>query len=229
MISTAQEVRTATALNLQFFPALYIWNRVLASDVVVLLTEKRQEGRVRFNRCSIRTSQDGMRRIEIPIFDSDAEEDWLVVKPPIEWKSTLLRDVRRAYHRLPHAEAAVKLLDKCLTVAEGQKLVDYLMTVWLETLDYLGLQKTVVRGVSLERRRYASYTDFLIGICRDNECNRLYLGIEQMKNLERPAVAAAKVTLVGQDWKAPKAFPERDSILDAIARFPPARILEGLR
>ena len=229
MIETAQEVRTATPLNLQFFPALYIWNRVLASDVVLLLTEKRQEGRVRFNRCSIRTGQDGMRRLEIPTVESDAEEDWLVVKPPITWKKELLRDVRRAYRGLPYAEAALALVDKCLTAAEGQRLVDYLVTVWLETLDYLGLEKTVVRGASLERRRYASYTDFLIAICRENECNRLYLGIEQMKGLERPAVAAAKITLMGQDWKAPKAFPERDSILDAIARFPPARILEGLR
>jgi hypothetical protein len=229
MIETANAVKTATALNLQFFPALYIWNRVLASDVVVLLTEKRQEGRVRFNRCSIRTSQDAMRRLEIPIVESSAEEDWLVVKPPITWKKDLLREVRRAYRGLPFADAALALVDKCLTAAEGQKLVDYLLTVWLETLDYLGLEKTIVRGASLERRRYASYTDFLIGICRENECNRLYLGIEQMKGLDRPLVAAAKIALAGQDWKAPKAFPERDSILDAIARFPPTKIVEGLR
>jgi len=220
--------RTATCFSLALFPQLFLFQRVLSSDVVLVLSGRRLYDRNHASRCILRSSVGSSWNIEIPVQRKEVPIDDVEVPDLSTWFPEMQNEVRRIYAGLPLASAASELVAQLPPPYTSPWLTDYLMHAFVMTLNQLGWKKEIVRGDSRQRKRYANDCDYLLDLCREKRCQRLIVGTgpetrcwELFRN--------AGVRLISQDWVGSGALRGRDSILDAVARLSVAEILERLQ
>ncbi len=104
------------------------------------------------------------------------------------------------------------------------------MQPFLMTLRWLGWEKEIVRGASVQRRYYPADADseYLLDLCLQNKCNRFIVGTGPEINY-RPLFRTKGVSIISQRWQGSANLPARDSILDAVARLSVADICERMR
>jgi hypothetical protein len=220
--------RTATVFSLALFPQVFLFERVLNSDVVFVLSDRRLDDRNHANQCFLRSAAGGTRKIEIPVRNKRVPIDEVDVPEPSTWFPDMQIEVRRIYAGLPLASAASELVSQLLPPYTSPWLTDYLMHPFVMTLRWLGWEKEIVRGATVQRGRYAEDSEYLLDLCLQNGCKHFIVGTGPEITYRR-LFRSEGVTLVSQQWKGSSTLPARDSILDAVARFPAADILEGIR
>ncbi len=222
--------KTLTFFSLALFPPVFLLQRVLAADVIVVLTDRQLDDKNHVNRCVIRPASGIMRTIEIPVRATGLRIDQTEVPAHSTWFPAMEDQVRRAYSGLEMAPEACTLLSESMSRARSSPwLVDYLMNAFMTTMQYLGLQseKEVFRGDSLERKPYVADSDYLLNYCLENRCNRLLVGTgPEGKWQER--FSRAGVRIVRQQWHGSATLRAQDSILDAVARLSANNICSGL-
>jgi len=145
------------------------------------------------------------------------------------WFPEMQKEVRRTYGGLPLAWAATELVSQLPPPYTSPRLTDYLMHPFVRTLRWLGWDKEIVRGDSLQRNRYAKEKncDYLLDLCLENRCQRLIVGTCRETSCRR-LFHKAGITVVPQHWDGSRTSRGRDSILDAVARFSAAEIRKQL-
>jgi hypothetical protein len=175
------------------------------------------------NRCTIRTSGGNVWPLMVPVerSEEDIPADECVVHGTKAWRRKLLDDVAYAYGRLHCRADALVLAEKCLippTDGRRELLVDVLMGSFVTLLDELGWQKEIIRGDTLQRRRYANPDEFLMNLALEGEIDSLLVGHRQKQNLNQQMFSANDINLVPQYWKRPSSVGMNDCFLDSIAR-----------
>lgn len=227
-------LRSCTAFQLGLFSQTFLYQRISQADVIIVLTDKELSPKSfqhHAHRCTIRTAYDEYRSIWIPLSKTESKalpvDHVKIQSQGHEWQKQLLRDVRRAYNGLPYQPEIEQLIAQGLQKINSPWLVDALMNLFLGTLAKLGWQnKKVIRGDSLQRRRYKDESAFLLDLCLHAECERLILGNKQIEGLNRKLFIKNEIALSPQLWKPGPAFPFQDSIIDLMVRHPVTKIEE---
>ena len=215
--------RTATVFSLALFPQVFLFERVLNSDVIFVLSDRRLDDRNHASQCVLRSVVGGTRKIEIPVRKKGGPIDDVDVPDCSTWFPEMQKEVRRIYDGLPLASAATELVSQLPPPYTSIWLTDYLMHSFLMTLRWLGWEKEIIRGDSLQRNRYATECDYLLDLCLENRCQRCIVGTGPEAKCRR-LFHRAGVSVVPQRWDGSKILRGRDSILDAVARFSAADI-----
>jgi hypothetical protein len=106
-------------------------------------------------------------------------------------------------------------------------LLDYLMHALVITLQHLGWEKEIVRSEVLEQRRIGKREEYLFHLCVANNCDRLLLAADQASRYGR-RFHANGITILSPHKKGSSSLRSKDSILDAVARYPIADIRKAL-
>jgi WbqC-like protein family len=208
---------TATVFSLALFPQLFLFERVLNSDLVFVLTDRRLDARNHANRCVLRSASGSRRTIEIPVCQTDVPIDQVDVPDRSKWSSDLQREVRRTYGGLQLAGAACDLVFKSLSDFDSPQLTDYLMHSFVVTLERLGWKRKIIRGSSFERRVCVTDSEYLLKLCVEHNCSRLVIG--RSEAARDSLFHRAGIRVSRQQWSGSTILPGRDSILDAVARL----------
>jgi len=206
---------------------VFLFERVLNSDVVFVLSDRRLDDKNHANQCVLRSAAGAPRRVEIPVHRKGVPIDEVDVPEPSTWFPKMQQEVRRTYGGLPMASAATELVSQLLPPYASPWLTDYLMHPFVKTLEWLGWEKEIVRGASVERHRYVVDSEYLLDLCLQNNCKRLIVGTGSEMN--RPLFRREGVNIIRQQWQGSAALPVRDSILDAVARLSAADILRNMQ
>ena len=220
--------KTATVFSLALFPPVFLFQRVVNADVVLVLSNRRLDDKSPANQCVIRSAVGGTRKIEIPVLTKGMPIDQVAVAERSTWFPKMQNDLRSAYKGLPNASAASELLEASMLGITSPWLTDPLMCSFVMTLEWLGWQKKIVRGDTLERGRRRTESEYELALCLDHGCERFVVGKDQEINDRKP-FRSKGVTVVAQQWHGTATLPAHDSILDAIARFSAADILERMQ
>ena len=220
--------RTATVFSLALFPDVFLFQRVLSSDVVFTLSDRRLDDKNHANECVLRSASGTRRKIEIPVRTRRVPIDEVDVPEPVTWFPGMQKEVQHIYRGLLLASAATALVSQLLPPYTSPWLTDYLMHPFVMTMRWLGWEKEIVRGDHLQRRRYASDCEYLLDLCLENRCQRLIVGTGPETKC-RELFCKAGLALVSQRWDGSKDLLGRDSILDAVARFSAADINKSLQ
>ena len=215
--------RTATVFSLALFPPVFLFERVLNSDVVFVLSDRRLDDKNHANQCFLRSVAGCTWKIEIPVSEKGMPIDRVGVPERSNWFPQMQKEVRRSYSGLPLASAATELVSQLLPPFPSPWLADYLMHPFVMTLEYLGWGKKIVRGDTVQRNRFATDCDYLLDLCRENRCQRFIVGTGPEINC-KGLFHKAGVTVRPQHWDGSRTLRGRDSILDAVARFSVADI-----
>jgi hypothetical protein len=165
--------RTATFFSLALFPQVFLFERVLNSDVVFVLSNRRLDDKTHPHQCLLRSTAGGRREIEIPVCKKGVPIDDVDVPDHSTWFPELQKEVHRIYARLPLASAADELVSQMLPPYTSPWLTDYLMHPFIMTLQRLGWEKEIVRGPTEKRQCYVADAKYLLDLCLENECQRL--------------------------------------------------------
>jgi len=215
--------RTATVFSLALFPQVFLFERALNSDVVLVLSDRWLDNENHASQCFLRSAAGGTQKIDIPVRKKGVPIDDVDVPGCSNWFPQMQKEVRRIYCGLPLALAATELVSQLLPPYTSPWLTDYLMHPFAMTLRWLGWEKEVVRGDSRQRNRYATDCDYLLDLCLENRCQRLIVGTRPETQC-RGRFHKAGVAVVHQHWDGSRILRGRDSILDAVARFSAAEI-----
>ena len=220
--------RTATVFSLALFPQLFLFERALNSDVVLVLSDRRLDDKNHASQCFLRSAAGDTRKIDIPVRKKGVPIDDVDVPECSNWFPQMQKEVRRIYCGLPLALTATDLVSQLLPPYASPWLTDYLMHPFVMTLRWLGWEKEIVRGDSRQRNRYATDCDYLLDLCRENRCQRLIVGTGPETQC-RGLFHKAGVVVVPQHWDGSRTLRGRDSILDAVARLSAADILRNMQ
>jgi len=219
--------RTATIFSLALFPQVFLFRRMLSSDVIFALSDRWLDDKNHANQCILRSAAGGTRKIEIPVRKKGVPIDDADVLECSTWFPDMQKEVRRIYGGLPLASAASELVSQLLPPFTSPWLVDYLMHSFVMTLKWLGWEQEIVRGPRVQRQRYVVDSEYLLDLCLDNGCQCLIVGTgPELKY--RTLFRREGVSIIGQQWQGSATLPVRDSILDAVARLSPAEILRNM-
>jgi len=218
--------RTATSFSLSLFPQVFLFERVLKSDVVFLLSDRRLDAGNHANECILRSAYETKRKIEIPVSKKGFAIDDVPVPDRSNWFSDLQKQVHHIYSGLPLAEAACDLVSESLPDFDSPWLTDYLMHAFVVTLQRLGLEKEIIRGSRVERQGYVDDSEYLLGLCKQHDCDRLIVGRSEI--YRGSPFRSAGIRLENQQWHGSAILPARDSILDAVARLSAEDILRNI-
>jgi WbqC-like protein family len=222
--------RTATVFSLALFPPVFLFERVLNADVVFVLSDRRLDDKNHANQCVLRSAAGVPRRVEIPVHRKGVPIDEVDVPEPSTWFPEMQQQVRQTYSGLPMASAATELVSQLLPPYASPWLTDYLLHPFVMTLRWLGWEKEIVRGATVQRRYYLGDADseYLLDLCLQNKCNRFIVGTGPEINY-RPLFRTKGVSIISQRWQGSANLPARDSILDAVARLSGADICGRMR
>ena len=220
--------RTATFFSLALFPQVFLFRRMLSSDVVFALGDRWLDDKNHANQCLLRSATGGTQKIEIPVCKKGVPIDDVNVPECSTWFPEMQKEVRRIYGSLPLASAASALLSQSRPPFTSPWLIDYLMHSFVMTLNWLGWEKEIVRGPRVRRQRYVVDSEYLLDLCLEYGCQRLMVGAGQEMKY-RTLFRSEGVSVIGQQWRGSAALPVRDSILDAAARLSPADILRNMQ
>lgn len=199
--------------------------RIRRSDIIIIVSDRPVDDKNRVNRCMIRTSLDRMWTLTIPVKEEHLPADKTEIDTATEWKEKILKDVARGYNGLKYADVAHSFVKRCFDGCKSQNLIDWLLLSFLNTLDLIGWpNKIVIRGDSLQRKRYENESAFLLNLCLEAEADRLIVGRNQKLNLNQRLFQRNQVALDLQQWYGTKYVNARDSILDIVARYGPKEI-----
>lgn len=221
--------KTAAVFSLALFPQLYLFQRVSQADAVIVLTDRHLDDRNHVNRCMIRTAVDSFRKIKIPVNQRNRPADQVDVAKKSTWVQDIENDVRRSYRGLLYRKTAMQLLQNTIQTPDSPWLTDYLMEGFLGVLQVMGWEKKIVlRGDTLQRRRYGTESEYILDMCGMLDCRNILMGRSQLINSHRALFRRVGVEIIMQRWNESKEFPSRDSILDALARHPVEKIKEAM-
>jgi len=210
--------RTATVFSLALFPQVFLFQRVLNSDVVFVLSDRRLDDHNPANRCVLRSAFGATQRIEIPVHRKGVLIDEVDVPESATWFPEIEQQVRRIYSGLPMASAATGLVSQMLPPNTSPWLTDYLLHPFVVTLRSLGWEKEIVRGATEQRGCYPADAEYLLDLCLQNRCDRFIVGAGAEARY-RSLFRRGGVRIISQRWRGSASFRGRDSILDAVARF----------
>ena len=106
--------RTATFFSLALYPQVFLFERVLNSDVILLLSDRRLDQRNHASHCILRSAAGGKAKIEIPVQKNGVPIDDVDVPECSPWFPDMQKEVRRIYSSLPLASAASELVSQML-------------------------------------------------------------------------------------------------------------------
>lgn len=210
--------KTATVFHLALFPSSYLFERISRADVILTLSDKIVDDKNHVNRCLIRTAMDRMWNLMIPIDQKGVPADECKAVDTIAWREKIRKDVQRAYVGLKHSDAAISVVREAFPDGQSEWLVDHLLHSFSTVLSRIGWEKEILRGDSLQRRRYSSEDEYLLNLCLEAEVGALIVGHRQKSNLNQRLFRKNDIELVVQDWYGSNFITARDSILDMIAR-----------
>src|SRR5208337_4158032 len=98
--------RTGTFFSLALFPQVFLFERVLNSDVVFVLSDRWLNDENHASQCLLRSAAGGTRKIAIPALKEDVPIDDVDVPECSTWFPEMQKEVQRIYGSLPLASAA---------------------------------------------------------------------------------------------------------------------------
>lgn len=220
-------MKTAAVFTLNFMPQSFFLHRIRDADTIILLTDQPVDALNHVNRFVIRTASHTRQSITIPIEQGGIPTDEVRVKDRALWEAQMLRDLRRFYRGLLHADMAQEFVAGILSQASSPWLTDYLMTTFTSLLSIMGWsKKTVIRGCSQRRRRYAQESEYLLDLCIDADCDRLVVGGRQQAAMNQRMFRRNDIQIQCHKWDGTSKISSRDSILDVIARIPISEVMK---
>jgi hypothetical protein len=210
--------KTATVFHLALFPSSYLFERISRADVILTLSDKIVDDKNHVNRCLIRTAMDRMWNLMIPIDQKGVPADECKVVDTIAWREKIRKDVQRAYTGLKFSDVALSVVREAFPEGQSEWLVDHLLHSFTTVLNRIDWKKEILRGDSLQRRRYSTEDEYLLNLCLEAEVGALIVGHRQKSNLNQRLFRKNDIELVVQDWYGSNFITARDSILDMIAR-----------
>lgn len=212
-------MKSGCVLSLSLLPQQYMMERINRSETVIVLSNAVVGEFNPVNKHRIRTAIDHIWALTIPLVRENLPADKCEVMPGAAWRRFILNDVSKAYGGLLHSRQALELADKCLPKVRHPWLVDILMHTFINLLEELHWDKEIIRGDSLQRRRYKDESEFLLNLALEREVDVLIVGYKQMKSLDQRLFRKNSVKLVEQHWQRPKNLGKTDSFLDVVARM----------
>lgn len=199
---------------------MFLINRVKHADVIIVLTHENLDETNHVNRSVIRTAMESYRSLTIPVTATGIPVDQVCVQDPRTWAAQFVRDIRRAYRGLRRTEEVQRFAMETLSRVQGSMLSDYLMPILIGVLRELGWsQKKIVRGSTTHRRRFPSDSEYILDMCIEHDCDKLFVGRGQQLDMSQRIFRKNDVEIVTQKWEGSKEIPARDSILDVLARL----------
>lgn len=223
-------MRTGCCFNLSLFPQIFVAERILRSDVVIAFSNGIIDHETQINKCRIRTNIDSIWQFKIPLEQSGVPVDEAVVDEDYKWRERILTEVRSGYNGLKNAHRAESLARRAFADRTNRLLVNQLMSALNETLECLEWnKKVIVRGSTLQRRRYETESEFVLNLCLEAGVERLYGGKRMFRNLNTKLFMDNQVQLVVQRWNGNSKINAMDCALDMIARYDLSEISDVLQ
>lgn len=218
--------KIATVFHLALFPPSYLFERISRANVILTLSDKVVDEKNHVNRCMIRTVMERMWHLTIPINAKGIPADECRVVETLEWRKKMRSDVMRGYTGLKFSQTALEIVAEAFPEGQSEWLVDHLLHSFLVVLKKIAWEKEIIRGDTLQRRRYSNDDDYLLNLCLEAEADALIVGHTQKQNLNQRMFRKNGIELLTQDWYGSNYITARDSILDMIARHGPDDLLK---
>jgi len=104
--------RTATVFSLALFPQVFLFERALNSDVVLVLSDPWLDDENHASQCFLRSAAGGTQKIDIPVRKKGVPIDDVDVPECSNWFPQMQKEVRRIYCGLSLALAATELVSQ---------------------------------------------------------------------------------------------------------------------
>lgn len=209
---------------------MYIVQRIFHSDVVILFSNGVVDQKTQTNKCRIRTALDQIWQLKIPVQKMGLPTDETQIDNDVPWRDRIINDVRRGYRGLPFAKRAEELARRSFTDAQDDWFVNALMNSMTATLEFMDWgKKDIIRGSTLQRRRYNDESEFVLNLCLEAGVDKLYGGSRMLRELRPRLFKENQVELEVQRWDGTQQINALDSALDLISRYDLSEIPEILR
>lgn len=212
-------MKTGCVFSLSLLPQMYMMERISRSETVLVPSHHVVGQQNPINKCKIRTATDRIWALTVPLVEENLPADKSRVAPMLSWRKYILKDVAKAYNGLLFASEAQGMVERCIAKENSPWLVDVLLDGFMNILKELGWEREIIRGDSLQRRRYKDESEFLLNLALEADLDCLIVGHHQMRyQLDRRLFQRNGVGLSTQFWQRPAILGETDSFLDAVAR-----------
>jgi hypothetical protein len=206
---------------------MYILERILRSDAIIIFSDEIVDLKSQIHCCRLRTSLDKIWKMEIPVVEKGLPADDTLIDNDIPWRPRIVSDVKRGYNGLKYSSVVEDLVKRCFNDLPDSKLVNALIGSFIELLKLMGWSdKQIIIGSTLQRRRYANDSQFLLNLCAEAEVQKLYGGYRQFQQLDRKIFHDNDIEIVHQQWTDAYKLNARDSALDMLARYASSQISE---
>ena len=212
-----------------YFPPLHYWNRVLSSDVFVVLDNAQYVRKGIMGRAQIRNPNGGIIKLTIPV-KHEGDRRLICnsyIDESIKWRDVHIETLQHCYAKADNFEWAFSFFEKC--IRRGVSNFAHL-AVWSirDILDNLNYQGAVQSSCQLPGTLKAKGSEWMLNICKYLEADVYLCGkIAYDKYMDKKAFEGAGVKMEVQDWKCPgyqqegEGFIENMSIIDLLMNVKP--------
>ena len=185
-----------------YLPYIGLFNKIMQSDLFILLDNVQYVKKEWHNRNRIREHNKGWMWLTVPIYRKPGFQkiNEVIIDNSRNWQKRHWKSILTAYQKSPFFELYEAFFEDVYS-KNWEKLIEINETIIRYIINELDIQTPIVKGSTLQLE--GKKTDFIIDICKKTNSDTFLSGIGGHQYLDERKVKESNIMLLYQDFQHP--------------------------